>query len=278
MPQFNYNLSVENKLFTNLGLDFLLISDEDRRNELKKNAHIHTAPPLKNLPKEGNFAQKNNQTQMSKSGQNDSRTIIFNDKAPIKEVVSNLQSSARSSQEAKEMEENATQNPLYAKILPEFEWPEEWRNLYKTFYRAQSKVAWTYTGFSADLNKSEKLDPKRQEVIKRIIPKLDRPNGTHIFIPYDGIDEPGKILMHDDYSFYWSAIKQLKIRYLLIFGSFARDALHLPQKNKYSSFIFHGLRVNILPDINNIQADEEHSLYTFLDGQLNSVGIYKKTH
>ncbi len=274
MPQFTYNMPLEIKLLHDIGLDFLLVEDEKRLELLqKKSQKTKSKALLQNALTQKKLAQNLKHSQVQESSFENKKIIFTNDDSAKIEQNKNTVFSPRSSEEAKEIEENAKEVSLSMQFLPFFEWSPEWKELFARCHREQSKVAWTYTGLHADMLASEKLDAQRQNVIRRVLPKLARPNGTHIFIPYDTFDEPGKLLQENDYSFYWSAIKYLKIRYLLVFGSKARDSLYLPKKNKYSSFVFHGLKVNILPDLNNIGQDEENSLYTFLDGQLKSVDL-----
>ncbi len=240
-------LPVQTKFWYNAGLEFLYIPDDERREAL---------------------SQKNNNTkQIHKQAQ-----YVPPKLSPQK---SHTQANPRSSQDVEELYQNTSQSPYPLSILHQYEWSDEWKTLYtQVIKNQQPKVAWTYTGFHADLVKNEYLSAQRQEIIRTLLKKLARQTGTHAFIPYDSAIKPGELLTEKNCSFYWSAIAQANIRHLLIFGSQTRDTLLIPKRGKYSSFNHNGYRIYILPDLNMANVlDEQQALFTFLNNQLLSVNI-----
>ncbi len=285
MPQFSYTMPVETKLWHNSGLEFLLIPEEERRDALKakkSSAKTASASMAKNqvfVPNSLQNQQGNNQkfhavsAQATQTGQSNQANSNSEQVRNISQRNNEMMGSPRSSEEARERE-NPHANSLYPMdIIQEYEWNKEWKDIYAKLARDGAKVAWSYTGFHADFAKTSSALQERQDTLRRIVTRLGRPNGTHVFIPYDLPNEPGSLFKEDDASFYWSMVAKLKVRNLLIFGSHARDTLSLPKKGKYTSFNLSGHKVYILPDLNRISKDEEQSLFTYIDTQLKSVNI-----
>ena len=116
------------------------------------------------------------------------------------------------------------------------EWPNEWRTLYKRFSlpivennNAQIRVAWTYAGLEQDV--LGPINKQRQAIIRKLTVELNHKQGTHNFIPYSFVHEDGssQLAMHQNISFFWSAMRLVRPRVLLIFGSVARDSLNMPK-------------------------------------------------
>ncbi len=274
MLQQSYTIPIETKVWFNAGLEFLYIPNDERREELstKKASAKPVTSSKVNSAQVASHTVTQGLQQGSYQQKNISQNTPQNRVAPQKSIIIE---SPRSSQEAREIEENNTKSIYPRPILKEFEWSNNWKELYKKIIRHEKpKLAWTYTGFYADLMKNENVDPKRQELVRSLIRKLNRPNGTHVFIPYDTPHKIGELFEENGASFYWSVIAHLKIRNLLVFGSETRDTLLLPSRGRYSSFYYNGHRVYILPDLNKIEdTANQDALYNYLDKQLLSVNI-----
>ncbi len=276
MLQQSYTIPVEKKVWFNAGLEFLYIPSDERREELstKKTpaksvttAKVNTSQ-VTQVSAVAQGAQQNSFQAKSTHNNIQQNRVTTQKKSSIIE-------SPRSSQEAREIEENNRKSIYPLPILKEFEWSDTWKELYKKIIRHEKpKLAWTYTGFYADLMKNENVDPKRQELVRSLIRKLNRPNGTHVFIPYDTPHKVGELFEENGASFYWSVIAHLKIRNLLVFGSETRDTLLLPSRGRYSSFYYNGHKIYVLPDLNKIEdLANQDALYNYLDKQLLSVNI-----
>ncbi len=226
------------------GLDFLLIEDENYYAELKKvKAQIEAE------------VQK----------------VAF---TPKIEPEKNIQSSPRSSEEAKER--NLEQSSSQLSILKEHEWPQDWENLWlKIAKHSSPKIAWTYTGLHDDLLGNANKVEQRQGIIRQLITGLNKANGTHTFVPYDKANDAGKLFTNEDNSFYWSAVSRFKVQHLFVFGSKARDELLMPTRGVNSVIPFKSYRIYLLPDINKLIGDTAgvKALLEYLKIQLSLVKI-----
>ncbi len=229
------------KPFQMAGLEYLLIEDAARLAELKKA-----------------------KTQAK---------VFYQSSLPKSDIKKNLQSSPRSSEEAKE---RAVEKSTNIPILKEYEWPEAWIELWTKIARHNApKIAWTYTGLHDDIVGNDSKNPQRQEIIRHFITGLKSPNGTHIIVPYDKPNDAGKLFTNEDKTFYWSAIARLNVRHLFVFGQKASDELLLPQKPIHTVIPFQGYRVYILPDINKLIGNmaDVKAMLEYLKIQLSSVKI-----
>ena len=122
------------------------------------------------------------------------------------------------------------------KTLPLENWSDEWLNVHKRFglpraenTDSQIRVAWTYAGLEQDV--LAPTNPQRQAIIKKLVAELNHKQGTHSFIPYSLLheDNSSSLATYQDATFFWSAMRLVRPRVLLIFGSVARDALNMPK-------------------------------------------------
>lgn len=107
---------------------------------------------------------------------------------------------------------------------PVEEWPASWLALKnRRPLPPRPLVLWTYAGLGEDLTGTP--DETRRQVIVRMLMELRHPGGTHVFWPC-GLqgEQPG-----DGPDLFWSGVKLLNPRVLLLFGSDARDVLSMPK-------------------------------------------------
>ncbi len=103
-------------------------------------------------------------------------------------------------------------------------WPESWLALKnRRPLPPRPLVLWTYAGLGEDL--TGKPDETRRRVIVRMLMELRHPGGTHVFWPCGLAGERAE----DGPALFWSGVKLLNPRVLLLFGSDARDALSMPK-------------------------------------------------
>ncbi len=246
-------------VWQDIGLEFVYVEDSQRLEDLKK-------PKSLSSPSKTSFIKPNTYISKPQTAKIEESTIA---KKP-----ENLQSSPRSSEEAKE--NTIKSNNLPIPILKDYEWPQEWLDLWEKISKNTSpKIAWTYTGLHDDILGTENKVPQRQEIIRDFIRGLNSPNGTHAFVPFDMPLNAGKLMAKEDNSFYWSAISRLKVKQLFVFGEQARDALLIPQRPIGTTITHKGHRIYILKDLNKLIGDVSgvKSLLEYLNIQLSSVKI-----
>ena len=108
--------------------------------------------------------------------------------------------------------------------LPVEEWPASWLALKnRRPLPPRPLVLWTYTGLGEDL--TGKPDEVRRRVIVRMLMELHHPGGTHVFWPCGLAGEHPE----DGPALFWSGVKLLNPRVLLLFGSDTRDTLSMPK-------------------------------------------------
>lgn len=106
--------------------------------------------------------------------------------------------------------------------LPVESWPETWLALKNRRPLPPSPlVLWTYFGLGEDLTGVP--DETRKKVIVRMLMELRHPGGTHVFWP---CNLPGE---ENGAALFWSGVKLLNPRVLLLFGSDTRDILAMPK-------------------------------------------------
>ena len=108
--------------------------------------------------------------------------------------------------------------------LPVERWPASWLALKDRRPLPQRPlVLWSYAGLGEDLSGAP--DEARKRVIVRMLTELKHPVGTHVFWPFELTgDEPPS-----GASLFWSGVKLLNPRVVLLFGSDTRDALAMPK-------------------------------------------------
>lgn len=87
-------------------------------------------------------------------------------------------------------------------------------------------VLWTYAGLGDDLTGTP--DEARRRVVVRMLTALNHPAGTHVFWPFALSGDTSS----PEASLFWSGVKMLDPRVILLFGSDTRDALEMPKTLK----------------------------------------------
>lgn len=132
------------------------------------------------------------------------------------------------------------------------QWPSSWLALKnRRPLPSRPLVLWTYAGLGEDLTGTP--DETRKQVIVRMLMELRHPGGTHVFWPC-GLagerPEDGPVL-------FWSGVKLLNPRVLLLFGSDARDVLAMPKRLlPFCQERVYGRLVIQLPRPQSLAADE----------------------
>lgn len=147
-------------------------------------------------------------------------------------------------------------------------WPSEWLNLYKRFglpsnenINSQIRIAWTYAGLEQDV--LGPVNKERQKIIKKLILELNHKQGTHNFIPYSLVHDDGssQLTTSQNVSFFWSAMRVVRPRVLLLFGSAARDTLGMPKTLTPCQKIDMGaLQVLQMHKPETLESDNDHYL------------------
>lgn len=136
--------------------------------------------------------------------------------------------------------------------LPPERWPAAWLALKnRRPLPPRPLVLWTYAGLGDDLTGTP--DEARRRVVVRMLTELKHPAGTHVFWPFalDG-EAPSP-----EASLFWSGVKMLDPRVLLLFGSDTRDALDMPKTLKpFGQMRVHGRLIIQLPRPQTLAEDE----------------------
>ena len=137
--------------------------------------------------------------------------------------------------------------------LPVEAWPERWLVLKnRRPLPPRPLVLWTYTGLGEDLTGTP--DDVRRQVIVRMLMELRHPGGTHVFWPCGLAGEKPE----DGPALFWSGVKLLNPRVLLLFGSDARDTLSMPRTLlPFCQERVYGRLVIQLPRPQSLAADEQ---------------------
>ena len=129
---------------------------------------------------------------------------------------------------------------------PPEEWPQQWQN-YWSKVQIPSPVVWTYWALGDDL--SGHADPKRREVLKKLISSLNLPRGTSSFWPVAASGEAAGDLTPAP-EIFLAGLRRLRPRYSVVFGSKALKSF-MPDSTlrPYLFTQFLGHRVIALPDV-----------------------------
>lgn len=129
---------------------------------------------------------------------------------------------------------------------PPEEWPQQWQN-YWSKVQIPSPVVWTYWALGDDL--SGHADPKRREVLKKLISSLNLPRGTSSFWPVAASGEEADDLTPAP-EIFLAGLRRLRPRYSVVFGSKALKSF-MPDSTlrPYLFTQFLGHRVIALPDV-----------------------------
>ena len=126
------------------------------------------------------------------------------------------------------------------------EWPQQWQG-YWSKVQIPSPVVWTYWSLGDDL--SGHADPKRRDVLKRLISSLHLPRGTSSFWPVASSgDTPDSLTAAPE--IYLAGLRRLRPRYSVVFGSKALKSFMPDSKLRPYLFTqFLGHRLIALPDV-----------------------------
>jgi len=228
------------------GLNFLLFENEKRRDAFFPSALEPKDLKVQNLAKQNRAQapQTNSYATATQNNSNDHAIVhadtISQNSANQNSANQNSANSHPAGQSTASQTLNATQTvPVAAKskkieTLTIEHWSDEWLNLHKRFglpeaenKDSQIRVVWTYAGLEQDV--LGPINKQRQEIIRKLAVELNHKKGTHNFIPYSLVQEDGSSLlaMQQNVSFFWSAMRLVRPRVLLVFGSVARDALNM---------------------------------------------------
>ncbi|WP_290925396.1 hypothetical protein [Halodesulfovibrio sp.] len=129
---------------------------------------------------------------------------------------------------------------------PPEEWPQQWQG-YWNKVQIPSPVVWTYWSLGDDL--SGHADPKRRDVLKRLISSLNLPRGTSSFWPVASSgDTPDSLTAAPE--IYLAGLRRLRPRYSVVFGSKALKSFMPDSKLRPYLFTqFLGHRLIALPDV-----------------------------
>ena len=132
------------------------------------------------------------------------------------------------------------------------QWPSSWLALKnRRPLPPRPLVLWTYAGLGEDLTGTP--DETRKQVIVRMLMELRHPGGTHVFWPCGLASEHPE----DGPALFWSGVKLLNPRVLLLFGSDARDVLAMPKTLlPFCQERVYGRLVIQLPRPQSLAADE----------------------
>lgn len=129
---------------------------------------------------------------------------------------------------------------------PPEEWPQQWQG-YWSKVQIPSPVVWTYWSLGDDL--SGHADPKRREVLKKLISSLNLPRGTSSFWPVAASGEAAGELTPAP-EIFLAGLRRLRPRYSVVFGSKALKSF-MPDSTlrPYLFTQFLGHRLIALPDV-----------------------------
>lgn len=199
----------------NAGLGMLLLESEER--VLKLRGVQADVPPAAFSPekKPASPTSRNNVSSVAPS---------FRD-APAsaaKQPAALQQKAAASGRDPAVEHASASNLLIMPQALPVENWPETWLAIKNRRPLPPSPlVLWTYVGLGEDLTGVP--DESRKKVIVRMLMELRHPGGTHVFWP---CSLPGE---ENGAALFWSGVKLLNPRVLLLFGSDARDVLAMPK-------------------------------------------------
>ena len=126
------------------------------------------------------------------------------------------------------------------------EWPEQWQGYWAKAH-VPSPVVWTYWSLGDDL--SGHADPKRREVLKKLIGSLHLPRGTSSFWPVAASGQhPDELTPAPE--IFLAGLRRLRPRYSVVFGSKALKSF-MPESTlrPYLFTQFLGHRLIALPDV-----------------------------
>lgn len=165
------------------------------------------------------------------------------------------------------------------KPVPQQQWPQPWQE--RLPLTRHGRVGWTYRHLGADLLGNGPDEPgqdvpctmqDRREFFRRMISDLRYPAGTHTFwpvcMPLSAAPDAPEQTSPDAF---WSGLRQLGARGVVIMGSAAAKAAGLPGGLRpLQTLFFRGFRVLVLWDMANLVRQEARyaSILAFLRSSL----------
>lgn len=131
-------------------------------------------------------------------------------------------------------------------------WPENWRALLDRTRKCP--VAWTYPELGLDL--SGHASPDRRDCLNKLLHSLKRRAGTYTFWPYALPEGPESALTPRP-DIFWSGLREIGARMLIIMGSTASNAIGLSGRDvrPLSSILANGCFICFTWDFAHIQKD-----------------------
>ncbi len=215
------------------------------------NAHIAGNPPQVNGNSYSNDGYYNQNDNISASKK----------LAPVSQNPTNTAHSQGSSQQQTQAKQGKFPTLNYA------EWPDKWYKWHKSFGLPASegkssliRIAWTYEGLEQDVLGS--AHDGRKKVVRQLLMDLNHQKGTHVFIPYAELTEEGqsRFAVQGENSFFWSAMRFVRPRILLVFGSVARNAVEAPKSLPLQMSQMGSLQVLQMHKLETLM--EDHATYT----------------
>lgn len=200
----------------NAGLDMLLLGSEERVLKLRGVQADVSPVALSPEKKSVSLTSRNNVSSAAPSFHDASIT------SAAKQPAAAQQKAALTGHDPAAEHVSAPNLLIMPQALPVENWPETWLAIKNRRPLPPSPlVLWTYFGLGEDLTGLP--DESRKKVIVRILMELRHPGGTHVFWP---CNLPGE---ENGAALFWSGVKLLNPRVLLLFGSDARDVLAMPK-------------------------------------------------
>ncbi len=156
---------------------------------------------------------------------------------------------------------NVAKPPVFTPV-PFEQWPDIWQQQFQK--TKKGLFGWTYWNLGEDLLASRQNAPEngeaararktRSQVMGRLLRELGHPPGTHTFWP-PYLETTGNAQPE----MFWSGLKFLGCRGVIIFGSQAARALiQKPGLRPLQQFSANGFRVWIMKDLSGIEQDPAH--------------------
>ncbi len=180
-----------------------------------------------------------------------------------------------------EIEENKVKKNSTLKLE---NWPKTWLDVHKKFnlpstenMSSKVQIAWTYAGLEQDV--MGQANQERQSIVRKLLQNLNHQKGTHIFIPYalpsaKNQEEPElaiEVFNNEEISLFWSAMRLVRPRILLIFGSSARNAIGAPKSMPLQKSQMGSLQVLQMHKFETLAKNQEfyNNTLVFLQSYLN---------
>ena len=143
--------------------------------------------------------------------------------------------------------------------LPAFIPPEHWPPLWRERLRATGKapVLWTYLELGEDFYGTP--NPQRRDLFTRLLRDLGHRSGTHSFWPCALPAQPiggGQTVLAPDAGLFWSGVRELGARVLLVFGEAAFAAMGIAPLPPLRQVRQQGLLIMALPPAEDLVTNQ----------------------